>query len=107
MPRRIGRRRRYGHDADGRADTVFQLFDGVQAVANGALRGAGDVRVPFAITSAAYWFVATPVALALGFGVGWGALGLWWGLTLGLVLVAVLLTLRFERIARRKIERVR
>src|SRR5258706_103090 len=68
---------------------VFQLFDGVQAVAGGALRGAGDVRFSFYANLTAYWVIGLPLALVLGFTLGWGAPGIWWGLTLGLILVAV------------------
>jgi MATE family multidrug resistance protein len=85
---------------------LFQLFDGVQAVAAGALRGAGDVRFPFVANVAAHWFVGLPIALGLGFGLGLGAPGLWWGLTAGLVTVAIALTARFLVIARGRIERV-
>src|SRR5688500_17171578 len=63
---------------------AFQLFDGVQAVAAGALRGAGDVRFPFAINVAAHWLVGLPLSLYLAFWLGWGARGLWWGLMAGL-----------------------
>ena len=50
-----------------RIAALFQLFDGVQAVAAGALRGAGDVRFPFVANVVAHWFVGFPVALTLGF----------------------------------------
>jgi MATE family multidrug resistance protein len=82
---------------------LFQLFDGVQVVAAGALRGAGDVRFPFVANVAAHWLLGLPVALALGFGAGLGARGLWFGLTAGLVAVAAALTGRFVVLARRPI----
>ena len=50
-----------------RIAALFQLFDGVQAVAAGALRGAGDVRFPFVANVVAHWFVGFPIALTLGF----------------------------------------
>lgn len=85
---------------------LFQLFDGMQAVAAGALRGAGDVRFPFVANVLAHWGVGLPIALWLGFGLGLGAPGLWWGLTAGLITVALALTARFLWIARGPIARV-
>jgi MATE family multidrug resistance protein len=85
---------------------VFQLFDGIQAVAGGALRGAGDVRYSFGVNVAAYWVIGLPLALFLAFPLGWGAQGLWWGLTLGLILASIALTLRFLGVSKRKLARV-
>ena len=85
---------------------LFQVFDGVQAVAAGALRGAGDVRYPFAVNLGAHWLVGFPLAIVLGFYAHLGALGLWWGLLAGLVVVSVLLLARFLRISGRAIARV-
>lgn len=78
-----------------RIAAVFQLFDGVQCVAGGALRGAGDVKFAFVASACGYWVVGLPIALWLGFARAWGAPGLWWGLTAGLVTVAVALATRF------------
>jgi len=89
-----------------RIAALFQLFDGVQCVAAGALRGAGDVRFPFVANVVAHWFIGFPVALALGFALHGGAQGLWWGLTAGLVVVALSLALRFARISKRALARV-
>jgi MATE family multidrug resistance protein len=89
-----------------RIAALFQLFDGVQCVAAGALRGAGDVRFPFVANVLGHWFVGFPVALTLGFALHGGARGLWWGLTSGLVVVSVALALRFAAISRRAIARV-
>lgn len=85
---------------------IFQLFDGVQVVAAGALRGAGDVRAPFAAIVGAHWLVGLPLALLFGFGFGWGASGLWWGITGGLVVVGVVLGARFLVVSKRAIARV-
>ena len=85
---------------------AFQLFDGVQAVAAGALRGAGDMRFSFAINVAAHWLVGLPLSLYLGFVLGWGARGLWWGLMAGLAVVAIALLLRFVSLSKRSIARV-
>ena len=89
-----------------RIAAVFQLFDGVQVVAGGALRGAGDVRTPFVATTAAHWLIGFPIAIVLCFPLGWGARGLWWGLTAGLVAASIALTLRFVLITRGTIARV-
>ncbi len=89
-----------------RIASLFALFDGIQAVASGALRGAGDVRFPFLANVGAHWLVGLPIALTLGFGLGLGAVGLWWGLTAGLVSVSMLLTARFFFLVRRGIARV-
>ena len=76
---------------------VFQLVDGVQATAGGALRGLKDTRVPMLIGAVAYWGVGMGTGAALAFGAGWGSRGLWWGLTAGLATAAVLLVARFAR----------
>ena len=89
-----------------RIAALFQLFDGVQVVAAGALRGAGDVRFPFIANVTAYWVLGLPVALLLCFGFDMGARGLWWGLTLGLVFAAVTLGGRFVVLTRKRIARV-
>lgn len=89
-----------------RIASLFALFDGIQAVASGALRGAGDVRFPFLANVAAHWLVGLPIALTLGFGLDLGAPGLWWGLTAGLVTISLLLATRFVHLSSRAIERV-
>jgi MATE family multidrug resistance protein len=85
---------------------AFQLFDGVQGVASGALRGAGDVRFAFAANVAAHWLVGFPLALWLGFQLRWGAPGLWWGLLVGLALTAGALLFRFLAISKGTLRRV-
>ena len=84
-----------------RAAAVFQLVDGIQSTAAGALRGLKDTRVPMAIAGVSYWGVGLAVGAGLAFGAGWGAVGLWWGLACGLAVAAALLTARFGRLARR------
>jgi MATE family multidrug resistance protein len=73
---------------------AFQVFDGTQVVATGALRGLGDTRVPMLIGLVGFWFVGLPVSVALGFWAGLGPHGLWWGLVAGLAAVALLLVAR-------------
>lgn len=85
---------------------AFQLFDGVQGVGAGALRGAGDVRFPFLANVAGHWLIGLPLALLLGFHLGWSAAGLWWGLLVGLAVVALLLAWRFSHIASKPLRRV-
>jgi MATE family multidrug resistance protein len=76
---------------------VFQLFDGIQAVSAGVLRGLGDTRAPFLINLAGFWLCGLPVSVALAFRTPLRALGLWWGLVAGLAVVAMLLALRVRR----------
>jgi len=73
---------------------AFQVFDGIQVVSAGALRGLGDTRVPMLIGLIGFWLIGLPVSVALGFGAGLGPIGLWWGLVAGLGSVALLLLAR-------------
>jgi MATE family multidrug resistance protein len=84
---------------------VFQLSDGAQVVAAGALRGAGDTRTAQRANLIGHYLIGLPIAVGLGFGLGAGGPGLWWGLSAGLTTVAVWLTLRFHRISKEKLER--
>ncbi len=80
---------------------VFQIVDGVQAIGSGCLRGLKDTRVPMLAAALGYWGVGFPTGYFLAFHAGLGARGLWWGLAAGLASVALLMTLRFERMTRR------
>jgi MATE family multidrug resistance protein len=80
---------------------LFQLFDGAQSVAAGALRGLKDTRVPLGIALVGYWLVAFPLAVVLGFLLDGGAVGIWIGLATGLAFAALLLNLRFHWLSRR------
>jgi MATE family multidrug resistance protein len=71
---------------------AFQVFDGMQAVATGVLRGIGDTRTPMAMNVIGHWLLGLPVGWALCFRYGWGVAGLWIGLSIGLIFVAVVLT---------------
>lgn len=75
----------------------FQLFDGTQVIAAGALRAITDVRVPAVITLIAYWVIALPVGYFVGVRGTWGAVGVWLGIASGLAFAAVFLTARFVR----------
>lgn len=77
---------------------IFQLFDGGQVVAAGALRGLTDVKVPTLITFTAYWLLALPAGYFLAFHTGMGPTGVWAGLAAGLACAAIMLWLRFRRL---------
>lgn len=101
--------------------SIFQIGDGIQVVAIGALRGLKDVRVPTALVFFAFWIICIPLGIFLAFqvdsesqflgiswtflggrtwGMGWGGIGIWIGMAVGLCLNAVILTLRFIWITR-------
>jgi multidrug resistance protein, MATE family len=79
---------------------IFQVFDGAQVIAVGALRGYRDTAVPMAIAAIGYWAIGFAGGWLLAFPLGFGAVGLWSGLALGLAVVAVSLTLRLQSRAR-------
>lgn len=79
---------------------LFQIFDCIQATANGALRGLKDTRMPMLITVGAYWIVGMPVAVWLAFDTGLGPRGIWWGFIVALAVAAAGLAARFLRRAR-------
>lgn len=76
---------------------AFQLFDGMQAVAAGALRGLQDTRIPMWIAAFAYWVPGIGTALALGFYTPLEGVGVWIGLATGLTVAAALLGWRWHR----------
>ena len=79
---------------------LFQLADGVQAVAAGALRGLKDTAVPMLLAGFGYWVAGLPLGLLLAFALGFGPVGVWVGLAAGLFLVAALMTWRWIRLSR-------
>ena len=81
----------------------FQIFDGTQCVLVGALRGMSDVKVPTAWMFFAYWVVGISLAYGCGFTLHYGYLGIWTGLALSVVISALGLTYRFDRISSRHI----
>ncbi len=80
---------------------VFQLVDGTQVIGASVLRAVADVRVPMAITLAAYWGIALPVGYLLGVRGPLGAVGVWTGIASGLAVAALLLPWRFARLTGR------
>jgi multidrug resistance protein, MATE family len=82
---------------------VFQLFDGLQVAATGALRGYKDTARPMFLCLVSYWLIGFPLSWVAAFQLDLGPRGLWMGLVLGLVVAATLLTVRFERMAARRI----
>ena len=82
---------------------AFQLFDGVQAVTFGVLRGAGDTRMPALANLIGYWILGLPTAWWLGVRAGPAPRWVWGGLVIGLVVVATLLLLRLTWILRRPV----
>lgn len=85
---------------------VFQVFDGIQAVGSGILRGIGDTRVALMLYLAGFWVVGVPVSAWLAFGAGYRATGLWWGFVAGLGAVAVLVLVRVRSRLARAIRRI-
>jgi MATE family multidrug resistance protein len=79
---------------------AFQLFDGIQAVSAGSLRGLQDTRVPMWMALFGYWVPGLGTAIALGFFTPLQGIGIWIGLAVGLVVVAGLLLQRWARRAR-------
>ena len=71
---------------------AFQLFDGTQAVVTGALRGIAETRMPMIVNIVGHWVLGLPVGYTLCFRFAWGVSGLWMGLSIGLVVAALVLT---------------
>ena len=74
----------------------FELFDGVQTIAMGCIRGLKDAKTTFLVGLGCYWLIGAPAAWWMAFHLHWGPTGVWWGLALGLACAAVSLTLGFE-----------
>ena len=85
---------------------VFQVFDGLQVVAAGVLRGIGDTTAPFVANLLAFWLIGIPISLWLGFRTPAGPVGLWWGLVAGLAAVAFFLLARIRVRMRRELRRI-
>jgi MATE family multidrug resistance protein len=84
---------------------VFQIFDGLQVVATGILRGIGDTRVPMLAGLLGFWIIGLPISIWLGLSRR-SAIGLWWGLVAGLAATAVFLIARVGHRLAGKVRRV-
>jgi multidrug resistance protein, MATE family len=80
---------------------TFFVADGIQTVAAGALRGMNDTRVPLVFAAISYWLIGFSAAYGLAFWAGFGAIGVWIGLSCGTAVYAILLILRFRLLANR------
>ena len=82
---------------------AFEIFDGIQTVSTGALRGLGETHAPMWANLVGYWVLGLPLGFFLCFGLKWGIYGLWIGLTLALIVIALALLLRWRRDAGRQV----
>jgi MATE family multidrug resistance protein len=82
---------------------AFEIFDGIQTVSTGALRGLGETRAPMWANLVGYWVLGLPLGFFLCFGLKWGIYGLWIGLTLALIVIALALLARWRRDAQRQL----
>jgi multidrug resistance protein, MATE family len=85
---------------------VFQVFDGLQVVSIGLLRGLGDTRTPLIVNVLGFWLLGMPVSLWLAFRLNYGPRGLWWGLVVGLAVVALALLWRVRIRLREEVRRL-
>jgi len=76
---------------------AFQIFDGVQTVCTGALRGLGETRAPMFANLIGYWFLGLPLGMILCFVLKWGIYGMWLGLTLALIVISITLLRRWNK----------
>ncbi|MED5377350.1 MAG: MATE family efflux transporter [Acidobacteriota bacterium] len=76
---------------------IFQIFDGLQGVLTGALRGLGDTRTPMFLNLAGHWAFGLPLGYTICFVLGYGVVGLWIGLSAGLIVVSLLLLMVWSR----------
>jgi MATE family multidrug resistance protein len=85
---------------------LFQLFDAWQVVSIGVLRGVGDTRTPMILNVLGFYLLGLPTSAWFGLRAGAGPRGLWWGLVVGLAVVAVCLLLRVRGHLGRDLRRV-
>ncbi|MGB0960330.1 MAG: MATE family efflux transporter, partial [Halocynthiibacter sp.] len=76
---------------------IFQLADGIQVIALGALRGIQDTTIPMIYAALSYWGLGMVASYVLGFVFNWGGIGVWSGLIIGLAGAGLLMTLRYFR----------
>ncbi len=80
---------------------LFQLWDGLQVVCAGALRGLQDVKIPSVLIFIAYWIIGLPLGYVLAFYLNWGPEGIWAGLLIGLFITATAMVWRFNKLSRK------
>lgn len=85
---------------------AFEVFDGIQTVSTGALRGLGETRAPMFANLVGYWVLGLPLGLFLCFAMHWGIYGLWIGLTVALVAIALAVLVRWQRDAKKQLSAV-
>jgi MATE family, multidrug efflux pump len=76
---------------------LFQIADGAQVVGSGMLRGLHDARVPMIFALVGYWGIGLPLGVMLAFPLGLNGIGIWIGLSIGLIVVACLMVGRWRR----------
>jgi MATE family, multidrug efflux pump len=76
---------------------AFEIFDGAQIISIGVLRGLGETKVPMLLNFGGYWLFGLPLGAVLCFVVGWRLSGIWTGLTVALITIAILMLLRWRR----------
>jgi MATE family multidrug resistance protein len=81
---------------------AFEIFDGIQTVSTGALRGLGETRVPMLANLVGYWALGLPLGLSLCFVLHWGIYGLWIGLLVALIVIASTLLARWRQDSARR-----
>ncbi len=82
---------------------AFEVFDGIQTVSTGALRGLGETRAPMLANLVGYWVLGLPLGFFLCFGMRWGIYGLWIGLTVALIAIALAVLVRWQRDSKRQL----
>jgi multidrug resistance protein, MATE family len=82
---------------------LFAVFDGIQIIAGGALRGMGQTRIAMWANLIGYWCLGMPLGAALCFFTGWGVFGVWTGLTVALIAISIVLLIAWRRQASRLI----
>ena len=85
---------------------AFQIFDGIQTVSTGALRGLGETRGPMIANFVGYWILGLPLGLTLCFVLRWGIYGMWIGLTLALIVISTSLLIRWRADSNRIVQSV-
>jgi multidrug resistance protein, MATE family len=85
---------------------AFEIFDGIQIVCTGALRGLGETHAPMWANLLGYWVLGLPLGFSLCFVLKWGVYGLWIGLTLSLIVIAIVLLWRWNRDSKKRLSAV-